>query len=139
MVGDGNSVRRLLLINANSRRFDDPKFAFDPFAFQGGCEGFHETVNVGVRRLRGQTQDGNACVTTGKENERIGEIEIKSDETPPFRSTVFDQLGVNGLLHALPGHRGDVVAGGAQYFLPVQTEILIELEFHAAGSSGTVT
>jgi len=36
-------------------------------------------------------------------------------------------------------HGRDIVAGGAQDFLSALTEILIELEFHAAGSNGTVT
>jgi len=52
---------------------------------------------------------------------------------------MLDQIGIDSLLHTLLRHGGDIVASGAQDFLPALTEVLIELEFHATGSSGTVT
>jgi len=51
----------------------------------------------------------------------------------------FDQVRIAALLHVLFRHGRNIMAGSAQNLPAALTEILVELEFHAAGSRGTVT
>lgn len=133
------SVGRLLLIDADAAGFDNPKFAFDGFVFERAGQRLNETEQIRVRGLRREAKDGDAGIAAGKEDERIGKIEVERDEAAAFRAAMRNQIRVAAFLHPLLRDGRDIMTRGAQDVLATLAEVFVELEFHAAGSSGTVT
>ena len=82
------------MIDADATGFDDPKFAFDCFVFERASQRLHKTVQVRVRRSVRETEDSDAGIAAGKEDERIGRIEVKGHEATAFRTAVLDQIRV---------------------------------------------
>jgi hypothetical protein len=73
-------------------------------------------------------------------DQRIGEIEVESNEATVFATTVLDQIAIKGRFQMLLGDGGNVVSDRRKKLLAAESEILVEFELRAeAGCKGTST
>lgn len=72
-----------ILVDPNSPCLDDPEMASDRWLERSGerVDGVLEMPEGGFRR---QAQDGDAREVCGAVTKRIAELEIESDQAPPF-------------------------------------------------------
>jgi len=128
-----------LLVDADPAKFDDPKFPFDRLLLQGRYKCPYERVKVRVRGARREPEDGNPGIVTRHENKRVGEIEVEGDKAATFLAAAFDQVAVLRAGQRLLENRADIMSRRSEDFRAAVAEVLIELELHAAGSSGIST
>src|SRR2546430_13512697 len=72
-----------------------------------------------------------------EEKQADSQILIKSDKAALFSATTLDQICIGDRLDTLACCCRDVVTGHGKNLLTAPAEILVELELHTAGSSGT--
>ncbi len=135
----GESVRRLFLIDADSCRFDNPKLPFDGVVLQGGGQCLDESQEVGVGWAGREAEHGDAGILARQEDEGIGKIEIERNEAAAFRAAALNQSAIFIAGERLLDDGADIMTCGDEDGFAAQAEVLVELEFHAADSSGTLT
>ena len=86
-----------------------------------------------------KAEHGDAGILARQEDEGIGEVEIECDEAATFRAAGLNQGAILITGERLLGNGADIMTCGDEEGLAAQAEVLVELEFHAAGSSGTLT
>jgi len=69
----------------------------------------------------------------------FGEVEVEGDKAATFLAAVFDQVAVFRAGQHLLENGADIMPRRSEDFRAAVAEVLIELELHAAGSSGIST
>jgi len=86
-----------------------------------------------------EAEHGDAGILARQEDERIGEVEIKRDEAATFRAAALNQSAIFITGERLLDHGADIMTCDDEDGFAAQAKVFVELEFHAAGSSGTLT
>src|SRR5260221_7672758 len=81
----------LVGVFSNSVEFDDPELPGQVLLAQCGSEGFHRGVDLSETGARWDSNDRDAGVVSWRKPNRIGEVEIESDETSLLDGAHLDQ------------------------------------------------
>jgi len=124
-------------MNADAARFDNPKFARDR-ACGNEREEVSQTATQESQRARpGEIENDDTGASFGREPRYVAEVAIKRNERSALRNAGLEHHGVGGPAKPLLQDAHHVMAVLPQEFDTASADVLIDLDIHSAGSTGT--
>ena len=93
------------------------------------------------RRVLGAAgpEDGDSGIEAGLKDKWISKIQVEGYKAAVFQPAALDDRVILKACERLLSDGTGIVTGGDENGFPARAEVLVQLEFHAAGSNGTLT
>ena len=123
-------------MHTHTARLDDPKLAFDRTCAREGQKLPQAALEKSCRRRRAEFENHDSGSSLRRETRHLTEIAIERDQCAPLGRANFKSL-ISRAGEPLLGGSHDIMTSLSQKTHPASADVLIDLDFQGAGSTGT--